>query len=73
MFGEIAMETQQAAKGSNKIAMFHFQVLKHAHELASTNLVEFFRTINVPLSYATESRKMLSLARLIRNKGMQLR
>jgi hypothetical protein len=72
MIKEISAKVHEAALRSNKIAMFHLQVLMHAHELASTDPIEFCRMIKVPESYATEYRKMISLAKLMREERITL-
>jgi hypothetical protein len=72
MIQTIATKIHEAAGDGNKIAMFHFQILLHAHELAAMDPVDFCRLVKVPDSYATEFRKMLSLARLMREEGVAL-
>ena len=52
--------------------MLHLQVLTHARQLATTNAKEFCELVNIHASYATEVRKMLSLARLMEEKGVQI-
>ena len=69
---EIAQYVREAAKYGNKIAMFHFQILKNASRLEDVDPIEFCRNIGVPESYATEFRKMISLARIIQEQGYQL-
>ena len=61
-----------AAETGQKIAMFHFQVLSNATKLSSTDPVEFCRSVDVPVTFATEFRKMIALARLMREKGVTL-
>jgi hypothetical protein len=62
-----------AAAGSNqKIAMFHFQVLKHAKELEGLNAKAFCEEIGVPVTYGTEFTKMISLSRLMKEQGVKL-
>ena len=66
-------EAVQAASNTNqKIAMFHFQVLKNAKELEGLDPKAFCREIGVRESYATEFTKMISLARIIEEQGMRL-
>ena len=72
MYEQMANESHQAANDNNKIAMFHLQVLRHAPELGNIDPVEFCRLTKVPESYATEFRKMISLARLLREKGLAI-
>lgn len=72
MYDEIRDSVHDAARGNQKIAMFHFQVLKNAAALESVNPDLFCRAISVPKTYQTEFRKMLSLARLMRQHGVQL-
>jgi hypothetical protein len=63
---------QSAALGNQKIAMFHFQILKNAHALDTVSPEAFCAAIGVPDTYKTEFRKMLSLARVIRQQGLKL-
>ena len=72
MIEEIRRAVHDAALGNQKIAMFHFQVLKNAVALESVDPVSFCRDINVPETYKTEFRKMLSLARIMRQQGVRL-
>lgn len=69
---EIKKAVHEAALGNQKIAMFHFQVLKNAVALESVNPESFCRDIGVPKTYQTEFRKMLSLARVMRLQGVRL-
>ena len=61
-----------AAAGGQKIAMFHFQILKNADALETTSPEAFCKAIGVPETYKTEFRKMLSLARVMRQAGVKL-
>ena len=72
MFEEIARRIHQAAVENHKVAMLHFQVLKNAKALETADAVEFCRLVRIPASYATEFRKMLSLARLMEEQGVRL-
>lgn len=63
MLREIAAKVSEAAHDKKKIAMLHYQVLIHAAELNGINPEDFCREINVSKKYATEFRKMLSLAK----------
>lgn len=72
MYQAIGQKVATAATKHNKIAMFHLQVLMHANELATTDPVYFCHRVKVPESYATEFRKMISLARLMREEGLTL-
>jgi hypothetical protein len=63
----------QSATGKNqKIAMFHFQVLKNADQLAGMDPKGFCKEVSVPATYATEFRKMIALARLMKEQGTKL-
>ena len=44
---------------NQKMAMFHYQILKNADELRGMNAKQFCKDIHVPESYAIEYRKML--------------
>lgn len=72
MIEEIRQAVHDAALGKQKIAMFHFQVLKNATALESIDAASFCRQIGVPNTYKTEFTKMLSLARIIRQHGVRL-
>ena len=72
MFEEIGLEIDRAAANGQKVAMLHFQVLKNARQLATTDPTEFCRLVRVPQSYAIEFRKMLALARLLDEQGVRL-
>ncbi|MCK4828556.1 hypothetical protein KA005_73175 [bacterium] len=75
MLEEIKTQIHNAARHKHKMAMFHYQVLIHAHELADMdmNAVDFCKAVCVPESYATEFRKMLSLDRLMEIKAIKKR
>jgi len=72
MFEKIAQEIRKAAAERQKVAMLHFQVLKHARPLAAINAREFCRLVSISETYATEFRKMLSLSRLMDQQGVRL-
>ena len=72
MVDEIKAAVHGAASSNQKIAMFHFQVLKNAKALEGINAEGFCREIDVPVSYATEFTKMISLARLMNEQGVKL-
>ena len=61
-----------AASGNQKIAMFHFQVLKNAKDLEGLNAEAFCKEIGVPASYRTEFTKMIGLARVMEEQGARL-
>jgi hypothetical protein len=73
MFEAIAKKIHDAATNNTKIAMFHLQVLQNAQDLANVDPIEFCRMVKVRESYATEFRKMLSLARLMQKQGISLK
>lgn len=72
MIEEIRQAVHDAALGNQKIAMFHYQVLKNAVALEGVDPESFCRDIGVPRTYKTEFRKMLSLARVMRQQGVRL-
>jgi hypothetical protein len=69
---DIKKAVHSAANDRQKIAMFHFQVLKNAKELEGVNPKEMCKEIGVPESYWTEFQKMISLARLMDEQGVKL-
>lgn len=72
MIEEIRNAVRDAALANQKSAMFHFQLLKNAAALESVDPESFCRDIGIPISYKTEFRKMLSLARVMRQQGVRL-
>jgi hypothetical protein len=72
MIDDIKAAVHDAAWSKRKIAMFHLQILKHANELEGVDPVAFCKELAVPATYATEFRKMLSLARLMKEQGIRL-
>jgi hypothetical protein len=72
MIEEIRKAVHDAALENQKIAMFHFQVLKNANALEDVGPEDFCRDIGVPKTYQTEFRKMLSLARLMKQQCVRL-
>lgn len=72
MIEEIKRAIEEAAVSGQKIAMFHFQVLKNADSLETIDSKLFCKQIGVPESYATEFQKMLSLARIMRQQGLHI-
>jgi hypothetical protein len=69
---EIAIKVRDAELSGQKIAMFHYQVLVNAEKLKNIDPVAFCNDLGVPESYATEFRKMLSLARLMKEQGVKV-
>ena len=72
MIDEIRNAVHAASSSNQKIAMFHFQVLKHAKELDGFNAKDFCKEVGVPASYGTEFTRMIGLARLMRELGVRL-
>lgn len=72
MIDDIRKAVHAAAGSNQKIAMFHFQVLKHARELEGLNAKAFCKEIGVPATYGTEFTKMISLSRLMKEQGVKL-
>lgn len=72
MIEEIKRSVHAAAEDNQKIAMFHLQILKNAAELEGMNPEAFCQELGVPITYATEFRKMLGLARLMKEQGLRL-
>lgn len=72
MIEQIKQAIQEAEVSGQKMAMFHFQVLKNANALETTAPKLFCKQVGAPESYATEFRKMLSLARVIRQQGLHI-
>jgi hypothetical protein len=70
MIEEIKKAIQDAAQEKQKIAMFHFQVLRHADKLKNIDPALFCEEIGVPATYKTEFRKMLSLARIMKERDI---
>jgi hypothetical protein len=69
---DVKAAVHAAAEAKQKLAMFHFQILKNADLLDAVNAEEFCVAIGVPVTYKTEFRQILSLARVIRQQGFRL-
>jgi len=69
---EIKAAIQRSAVTNQKIAMFHFQVLKNADELSGIDPKGFCKEVSVPETYATEFTKMIALARLMKEQGVKI-
>jgi hypothetical protein len=69
MINEIARRVREAAHSGQKIAMFHYLVLVNADKLKGLDAIAFCKDLGVPETYATEVRKMISLARLMKEQG----
>jgi hypothetical protein len=61
-----------AARDKRKTAMFHLQILRNATELEGVDPTDFCRELGLRASFAAEFRKMLALARLMKEKGIRL-
>jgi hypothetical protein len=72
MIEDIKRAVHAAAGDKHKIATFHLQVLKNAEALEGMNAEAVCKELAVPRTYATEFRKMLSLARLMKEQGISL-
>jgi hypothetical protein len=69
---QIKAAIHRAAGKKQKIAMFHFQVLKNADELADIDPNGFCKEVSMSETYATEFRKMIALARLMKEQGAKI-
>lgn len=69
---QIKSAIHEAAVDHQKLATFLFQVLKNAKALETLDPLAFCRNVGVPKSYATEFRKMLAVARVMRDQGAKL-
>lgn len=72
MIEDIRRAVHNAALDKQKIAMFHFQVLKNAAALEDVDPSSFCAEIGVPDTYKTEFTKMLGLARIMRQQGVRI-
>jgi hypothetical protein len=72
MLNQIKTAVHVAAGKNQKKAMFQFQVLKNADELEGMDPEVFCKEIAVPSTYQSEFRKMISLARLMKEQGVRL-
>jgi len=69
---QIKAAVHGAVAKNQKLAMFHFQVLKNADDLAGIDPKNFCKEVSVPESYATEFTQMIALARLMNEQGTKL-
>lgn len=72
MIDQIKAAIHRAAGKHQKMAMFHFQVLKNADELADIAPRRFCEEVSTPQTYAIEFRKMIALARLIKEQDSKI-
>lgn len=72
MIEQIKAAIQRAEGTNQKVAMLHFQVLKNAEELAGIDPKGFCKEVSISEKYATEFRKMLALARLMKEQGVKI-
>ena len=72
MIEQIKAAVHGATAKNQKLAMFHFQVLKNADELAGFDPKGFCKEVSVPESYATEFTQMIALARLMKEQGAKI-
>ncbi len=69
---QIKAAVHRATAKNQKLAMFHFQVLKNADDLEGIDPKEFCKEVSVPESYKTEFTQMMALARLMKEQGTKL-
>ncbi|NVN92478.1 MAG: hypothetical protein HXX11_18030 [Desulfuromonadales bacterium] len=69
MIEEITRKIRVAADTGQKIAMFHYLVLVNAEKLKGFDAITFCKDVGVPETYATEFRKMIGLAKLMKEQG----
>ena len=72
MIEQIKAAVHGAAATNQKVAMLHFQVLKNADDLEGADPKAFCKEISVSEKYATEFRKMIALARLMKEQGVKI-
>ena len=72
MLEEIAREIAAATKDRRKAVTIHFQVLKNADQLSGMDAIEFCRRVGIEEVWATEFKKMINLAKLLREQGLEL-
>lgn len=69
MIEEITRKIRVAADTGQKIAMFHYMVLVNAEKLKGFDAISFCKDVGVPVTYATEFRKMIGLAKLMKEQN----
>jgi hypothetical protein len=72
MIQEIKNSVHNAIDVNQKVAIFQLQVLKNAAELYRVDAGIFCQAIDVPDSYKTEFQKMLNLARIMEQQGINI-
>ncbi len=72
MYEEIAKRIAEGYDNGNMTAVFHFQVLKNAHLLTGVDPIEFCKRVGVKDSYQAEFRKMINVAKLMAQLGVEL-
>jgi hypothetical protein len=72
MLEEIAREIATATKHRRKAVAIHFQVLKNADQLSGMDAREFCRKVGIEEAWAIEFKKMINLAKLLQEQGLEL-
>jgi len=70
---KIAKDISDAEATRNKVAMLHCSVLIHALELRGIDPHEFCKEVGIADSYATEFSKMLKVAELLQQLGLEIK
>ena len=70
LLAHIKSEVAHAALSKNKDAVNMYLVVKYANQLKDIDPIEFSSTIGRKVSYATEFRKGLKLAKIITERGL---
>jgi hypothetical protein len=73
MYEEIARSIRQAELSGQQIAMFHYQVLANADRLKNVRAGDFCEAVGMKQSFATEFSKMIALAKLMGERGVEIR
>ena len=72
MYDEIAREINAAANHRGKAVMIHYLILMNADRLRDVRPEEFCDKVGIERTWAIEFRKMLNLARFLKDRGISL-
>jgi len=68
----IRKDIMEAAEDLQKTAMFHLRTLQNAEEIDKINSKSYCELVGVPVSYFTEVAKMVALAKLMKQEGLNV-
>ena len=71
MYESINQEIKDAEQRGQKVAAFHFHVLMNTENSQAADAKDFCREVGMTSAFTTEFSKMIALARVIEQHGIQ--